>query len=121
VGQGCFAGARRSIKDQRAKPVSLQHPAQQFAGTEEVVLADKLVHATRAHPRRQRLCFAQVRLVNLVKQIDGAPPCPDKLPKFWKTSEVYSDWPQKKNPLPGASQAHAEKRDNHALVIHTPN
>ena len=42
AGERRLAGARRAVEDHRAKPPRLQHPPQQFAFAEEMLLADEL-------------------------------------------------------------------------------
>ena len=69
MGQGGLACAWWSVKDQGAEPVCLEHAPQQLAGTEEVLLADKLVDGARPHSRRQRLRLARVGLMDFLEQM----------------------------------------------------
>ena len=55
AGERRLAGARRAVEDHRAQPLGLQHPPQQLAFAEEVLLADELGERRRPHPRGQRL------------------------------------------------------------------
>jgi hypothetical protein len=71
VGQSGFAGAGRTIKNQRAEPVRLKHSSQELAGTYEVLLTDEFLERPRPHPRRQRLSFFQIGFVDVVKEIDN--------------------------------------------------
>src|SRR5262249_33003181 len=55
-----------------AKPIREQHPSQQFARPEEVLLPDELIQRAGTHPRGKRLGAAQVGLVQIVEQVDGS-------------------------------------------------
>jgi len=71
VSQGSFAGAGRTIENQRVEPIGLQHTSQQLAGADEMLLADEFLQRPRPHSRRQRLGFFQIRFMDVVKQVDS--------------------------------------------------
>ena len=54
-GERRLAGARRTVEDHRAQPARLQHPPQQLAFAQKMLLADKLGERRRPHPRGERL------------------------------------------------------------------
>ena len=49
-----LAAAGRAVEDQRVEAIGQEHPAEQLAGAEEVLLPDELVERSRPHPRRER-------------------------------------------------------------------
>ena len=50
-----FARARRAVEDQAGHGIRGEHSAQEFAGPEDVGLADEFIERVRAHADRQRL------------------------------------------------------------------
>ena len=66
--------AGRAVEDQRAEPVGEEHPAEQLAGAEEVLLADELVEGPRPHPGGQRPGLVPVGRAHLVEQVHAKPP-----------------------------------------------
>src|SRR5207245_5697045 len=71
VSQGSFAGAGRTIENQRVEPVGLQHTTQQLGRADEMLLADEFLQRPRPHSRRQRLGFSQIRFMECLKQDDS--------------------------------------------------
>ena len=55
VGEGGLAGARAAPTGTATSAPRLDEPAQRRAGAEQVLLADHLVEAARAHPHREGL------------------------------------------------------------------
>ena len=60
--------ARRAVEEGARKPVRVQHPSQQLALAQQVLLPDKLIESPRAHPHRQWLNTLAPALALLVKQ-----------------------------------------------------
>ena len=54
AGERGFSGTGRAPEDKRVESFVSQHAIQDFAGPEQLGLADKLVKAGRAHALRQR-------------------------------------------------------------------
>ena len=69
VGQRGLAGARRAVEDHAGQPVGLEHPPQQLARPDEMLLADELVERARPHPHGQRLHAVEGGLSLLREQI----------------------------------------------------
>src|SRR5205814_8162414 len=71
---GGFPGPRRAVEAARAEPVGHQHPAEQLAGAEEVLLADELVQGPRPHPGGQRLRPPAVGGLHVGEQVHASAP-----------------------------------------------
>ena len=54
LGERGFPGAGRPVEDDAGQPVGLEHPAEQFARSEKMLLPGELVERARPHPHRQR-------------------------------------------------------------------
>jgi hypothetical protein len=60
VSECCFAGAGRTVKNNRAKPVGSEQAAEQFSFAEKVLLPDEFVERLRTHSHGKRLGFPAV-------------------------------------------------------------
>jgi hypothetical protein len=66
-------GPRRAVEDDGRQPVGLQHPPEQLAGGEEVLLADELVQRPRPHPDGERGDAVEIPLADVGEQVHLAP------------------------------------------------
>src|SRR6185437_10854426 len=64
-----LSGSGRAVKNDAGNAVGLEHPAEQFALAQEMLLADELIERARAHAHRQRRDLTQVFLAGLVKEV----------------------------------------------------
>lgn len=52
--QGGFADAGRAVEDEALESVGLDHPPEELAGADKVLLSDEFVESARAHTLSQR-------------------------------------------------------------------
>ena len=71
LGERRLSGARRSVKDGEDETVGVEHPPQELAGTEKVLLADKLVDRAGPHSRGQGHGALEIVGFLAVKQTHG--------------------------------------------------
>ena len=70
LGEGGFAGARGTVKNQRADAVGQEHPPKQLAGTNEVFLPRELVDRAGPHSGREGAGQPAILFSNIVKKVD---------------------------------------------------
>jgi len=66
-----FAGAGRPVKDDGGQPVGVEHAAEEFARTQEMVLANEFVEVLGAHANSQRRDALQVLLAGCGEEVHG--------------------------------------------------
>jgi hypothetical protein len=62
LGEGCFAGARWAVENQRLNSVGFNGTTKELAGGENVGLTDEIVEVARTHSRGQGLVALELRL-----------------------------------------------------------